>query len=332
MQGQQEPRRPHIGASENGTPIRITKTKTLHGITSTTNTRTTADSDFRPLGIRRHSTPGLESLIAQPGHPQQTTIAPATKPAPGRATSNRPSSKAGFRRIKHTATPGARHRRSNFIAAATPIYSISTPLGQHQPCTLSAHHYAHGTPWGIFSLTDSYLPHAMGCAIDMPKAERTTSRGALRNSQTSFRVHPGFKFRSIGSIPVIRVYPGLIRVYTGPIRVYPGLIPVYSGLIRVYPGPFLSIPVSFGSIPVSFGSILVSFGSIPVPVIRVHPDHSCHPGHSGPSRSFRSIPVSFGSILVHSGLSRSIRVYPGPFGSIPVSFRSILVHSGPSRF
>ncbi|PKI64647.1 hypothetical protein CRG98_014963 [Punica granatum] len=77
----------------------------------------------------------------------------------GRATSKRPSSKAGFRQIKHTATPGAKHRRSNFIVAATPIYSRSTLLGQHQP-------YAHGTPRGIFSLTDSYLPHATGRAID----------------------------------------------------------------------------------------------------------------------------------------------------------------------
>ncbi|PKI67472.1 hypothetical protein CRG98_012056 [Punica granatum] len=31
MQGQQEPQRPRIGASESGTPIRITKAKTLHG-------------------------------------------------------------------------------------------------------------------------------------------------------------------------------------------------------------------------------------------------------------------------------------------------------------
>ncbi|PKI57117.1 hypothetical protein CRG98_022488 [Punica granatum] len=105
--------------------------------------RTTAYSDFRPLGIRRRSTTKLESLIARLGHPQQTTIAPATKLVSGRAMSNCPSGKADFRQIKHTATPRAKQRRNNFIAAVTPIYSRSAPLGQHQPCTLSAHHCPH---------------------------------------------------------------------------------------------------------------------------------------------------------------------------------------------
>ncbi|PKI64643.1 hypothetical protein CRG98_014959, partial [Punica granatum] len=80
----------------------------------TTNTGTTADSDFRPLGIRRRSTTELESFIALPGHLRRTTIATATELTSGRATSNRPSSKASFRQIKHTTTPGAEHRRSNY--------------------------------------------------------------------------------------------------------------------------------------------------------------------------------------------------------------------------
>ncbi|PKI67426.1 hypothetical protein CRG98_012176 [Punica granatum] len=46
---------------------------TSPAITGTTNARTTADSDFRPLGIRRRSTLELESLIARPGHPQRSS-------------------------------------------------------------------------------------------------------------------------------------------------------------------------------------------------------------------------------------------------------------------
>ncbi|OWM72761.1 hypothetical protein CDL15_Pgr024813 [Punica granatum] len=45
-------------------------------ITGTTTTRTTADSDFRPLGIRRRSTLELESYITRLGHPQQPSNCP----------------------------------------------------------------------------------------------------------------------------------------------------------------------------------------------------------------------------------------------------------------
>ncbi|PKI46495.1 hypothetical protein CRG98_033111 [Punica granatum] len=55
------------------------------GITGTTNAGTTADSDFRSLGIRRRSTPELESHITRLGHPQQT--------------GNRPNSGTSLRQI-----------------------------------------------------------------------------------------------------------------------------------------------------------------------------------------------------------------------------------------
>ncbi|PKI39700.1 hypothetical protein CRG98_039913 [Punica granatum] len=45
----------------------------LAHVASTTKARTTADSDFRPLGIRRRSTLELEYLIARPGHPQRSS-------------------------------------------------------------------------------------------------------------------------------------------------------------------------------------------------------------------------------------------------------------------
>ncbi|PKI68277.1 hypothetical protein CRG98_011357 [Punica granatum] len=44
-----------------------------------------ADSNFRPLGIRRRSTPELESHITRLGHPQQT--------------GNRPNSETSLRQI-----------------------------------------------------------------------------------------------------------------------------------------------------------------------------------------------------------------------------------------
>ncbi|PKI35320.1 hypothetical protein CRG98_044288, partial [Punica granatum] len=231
-----------------------------------------------------------------------------------------------------------------------------------------------GNPKGCSPPTDSCLPHAAGRALKAPKvvegcatppkptmfkegqtmeghhqlphvmqsrpnAKQTTSPDALRDPRASVlglsqflnscsgpsrfqipvRVHPGFKF-PFGSIPVSNSCSDSSR-FQIPVWVHPG----FKFLFGSIPVSFRSILVAFGSIPVSFRSILVSFGSIPV--------------------LFRSIPVAFGSIPVHSGLSWShsglsrsiqvypgrIRVYPSPFRSILVSFRSIPVHSSLSR-
>ncbi|PKI73753.1 hypothetical protein CRG98_005857 [Punica granatum] len=66
--------------------------------------RTTVDSDFRSFGVRKLQ-PKFESLVARPGHPQQTTTAHTIEPASGRTTSNRPSSEAGFRVMLFSTAP-----------------------------------------------------------------------------------------------------------------------------------------------------------------------------------------------------------------------------------
>ncbi|PKI64533.1 hypothetical protein CRG98_015096 [Punica granatum] len=329
MQGQQGPQRPHIGASESGTPIHITKAKTLHGsprrpeieehvlqslpFTCTTNARTTVDSDFRPLGIRRRFTLELESLIARPEHPQQTTIAPAIKPAPGRATSNHPSSKAGFRHIKHTATPRAQHRRSNFIAMRMEPQGMLPADdfvfdSRGKPCSRGTrnrrgmHHTAQTDD--VQRRTNDKRSSSVAAhetdRIQTPSEPYHTALCANSKFQIPVQVHPGFKFL-LGSI--------LVHAF--------GSIPVTLRSILVHafgsiPATFRSILVhAFGSIPVTFRSILVhAFGSISVTFRSIL-------GHA-----FGSIPVTFRSILVHA-----FEFIPVTFGSIPVTFRSILVHA-----
>ncbi|PKI41495.1 hypothetical protein CRG98_038114 [Punica granatum] len=223
-------------------------------------TRTTADSDFRPLGIRRRSTPELESLIARPGHPQQTTIAPAIKPAPGRVTSNRPSSKVGFRQVKHTATPGAEHRQSNFIAMRMEPQGASPPTNPWLPRTAGRAPKASEVVKGCatpFKPTMFKEEQTIGDHHQSPRMRRSfrSKFRSLKSSRSFGLIRPNFhSFGSARSIPVIQVHPSsCIRVHPGHIQVYPGLSAFGSiPVIQVYPGlsAFGSIPVSFGSIPV----------------------------------------------------------------------------------
>ncbi|PKI65271.1 hypothetical protein CRG98_014309 [Punica granatum] len=56
----------------------------------------------------KSSSPLLQDQV----HPQRTTIALATEPASGKATSNCPSNEADFRQIKRTTAPGAKQASS----------------------------------------------------------------------------------------------------------------------------------------------------------------------------------------------------------------------------
>ncbi|PKI37529.1 hypothetical protein CRG98_042081 [Punica granatum] len=225
---------------------RPTFTRRQPWITGTTNARTTADSDFRPLGIRRRSTPELESLIARSGHPQQTTIAPATKLASSRVVLSRrrkSSRDAPHRPKKRTNDSPSQSFRSTLVTFG----SIS--VIQVHPGRIRVHPGHSGPSW----------PHS------------GPSR-SFRSILVTF-----------GSIPVIQVYPGHIRVHpghsgpswshSGPSRSFRSILVVFGSIpvIQVYPGSS-----AFGSIPViqvypgssAFRSIPVSFGSIPVIISR----------------------------------------------------------------
>ncbi|PKI76625.1 hypothetical protein CRG98_002934 [Punica granatum] len=95
VHGQQEPWRPRIKAFENGISFASPKQKLFTGRLGDPKlknvlqvARTTADFDFRPLGIRRRSTLELESLIIRPGHPSelQLPLRQGQHPAEQRAT------------------------------------------------------------------------------------------------------------------------------------------------------------------------------------------------------------------------------------------------------
>ncbi|PKI58281.1 hypothetical protein CRG98_021363 [Punica granatum] len=96
--------------------MRVTNVAALW-ITGTTNGRTTADFNFRPLEIRRPSIPELESLIARLGHPQRNSYPSDETEA---SLTNRPNDKAN-------------HRRSNVILYhKAPIFDRST--SNHSTC------------------------------------------------------------------------------------------------------------------------------------------------------------------------------------------------------
>ncbi|PKI70818.1 hypothetical protein CRG98_008785 [Punica granatum] len=183
----------------------------------TTTARTTADSDFRPLGIRRRSTLELESLIARPGHPQQA-IALAAKPASDRSNTPPPQGQS--------------------TDEATSSRCACNPKG-------------HLLLNGLISVSRdrSILVHAFGSILATFGSTPAHAFGSIPVTFRSILVH------AFGSIPV--TFGSTPAHAFGSIPVTFGSTPVHAfGSIPVYPVFVGSIPVSFGSVPILISSVM----------------------------------------------------------------------------
>ncbi|PKI50069.1 hypothetical protein CRG98_029538 [Punica granatum] len=302
---------PHQEWASSTASIRTTSVTHSLGITGTTTTRTTADSDFRPLGIRRRSTLELESYITRLGHPQQP--------------SNCPNSETSLRQVnalqqEQSGTPrDAPCRRTHVCLMRQVVLSRRRKSSRDEPHHPNRRYQAPNEPYHTAPYTNSEFQ-----SIRVYPGLIQVHPSPFGSIPVSFRSFRSFgpiqpKFRSFGSIQ------SKFRLF-GSVR-----SKFWSfGSIRSKFRLFGSVRSKFWS----FGSIRSKFQSFKV-----------YPGSS----AFGSIPVTFRSILVHmhSGLSRShsglswficIRVYPGyihvypgsyAFGSIPVSFRSICIRVYP---